>query len=167
MRDTQGAGAQTQGAKRMVADAGQGAEKRRPQEEDLEPLLERLWEGKSLRAACGDLGLHVPSTSDWLHADEGRREQYARAREGRAEYLQEDALTVNLAAALGVQVAGKKVDPSGAKGYLEATKFAIGRMAPKTLPPQRVEHSGHIGTMTDDELAQRIAAMESRVGAED
>lgn len=131
---------------------------RDPQDSDLRPVLTLIWEGKSLSAACRDLGLHIPSTSTWLHADEDREAQYVRAREGRAEYLQEDALTVNRAGALSIQVNGKKVDPSGAKGYLEAVKFAIGRMAPKTMPVQRVAHTHDFGELSDEEIDRRIAA---------
>src|SRR5258708_8985832 len=97
-----------------------------------------IWEGNSLRTTCDKLGLHTPSTSDWLHEDHGRGEQYARAREGRAEFLQEDALTVTRAAALGEQVDDKRVDASGARGYLDGVKWATARMAPKTAPVQRI-----------------------------
>lgn len=130
--------------------------KARPKDEDLDPILALLWDGKSLRAACETLGLDTPSVSKWLDDDEGRRQQYARACEGRAEYLQEDALTVNRAAALGVIIGGKKVDPSGAKGYLEAAKWATARMAPKKAPVQRVEHN--FGDLTDEDLDARIKA---------
>lgn len=143
----------------MSADtAGQ----RRPVDGDLEPILELIWSGKSLRATCLELGLHVPSTSAWLHDDEGRSAQYARAREGRAEYLQEDALTVNRAAALGVKVNEKKVDPSGAKGYLEAVKWSTARMAPKTAPVERHEHNVHLARMTRDQRQARIDELQNR-----
>lgn len=119
---------------------------RRPQEGDLEPVLELIWEGKSLRAACTELGLHTPATSDWLHADvspNGRREQYMRAREGRAQALMEEGLTVTKAAALRQKVLGQPVDPSGARAYLDAIKWATGRMAPKTFGDKQVhEHTG-------------------------
>jgi hypothetical protein len=144
----------------MSEPRGEGAGKRRPKDGDLEPILELIWEGRSLRSACAELGLHVPSTSDWLHEDEGRREQYGRAREGRAEYLQEDSLTVNRAAALGIMVGDNSVDASGAKGYLEAVKFAIGRMAPKTIPPTRIDLTSRTRQMTDEEIAAEIAALE-------
>lgn len=141
-----------------MTDAG----KRRPKDEDLEAVLELIWGGASLRSACEKLGLHVPSTSDWLHSDDGRGEQYARAREGRAEFLQEDALTVNRAAALGIQVGNRKVEPSGARGYLDAIKWATARMAPKTAPVQKFDITSRTRQMTDDEIAAEIAALESR-----
>ncbi len=150
----------------MVADAGQGAGQRTPKDTDLDAILERVWSGKSLSSACRELGLHISSTSAWLHDDPDRDAQYARAREGRAEFLQEDSLAVNRAAALGAKVrdaAGqeRKVDASGAKGYLEAVKFAIGRMAPKTLPPQRHEHLHEFGSLSDEDLDARIRAKEA------
>lgn len=143
----------------MSEPAGQ----RRPQPEDLPKILELIWEGKSLRQACLKLELHVPSTSDWLHDDNDRREQYARAREGRAEFIAEDALAMNRAAALGVLIDGKKVDASGARGYLEAAKWKTARMAPKTAPVDRHEHHHEFGSLSDEELDRRIAAREAAV----
>lgn len=147
----------------MVAKADGGAGKRRPQEGDLEPILALLWDGKSLRAACETLELDTPSVSKWIDddtSDGGRRQQFARACEGRAEFLQEDALTVNRAAALGVQVNGKKVDPSGAKGYLEAVKWSTTRMAPKKAPVLLLDVTSRTRQMTDEEITAEIAARE-------
>lgn len=142
-----------------------GAGQRRPQDEDLTPLLEMMWEGCSLSEACRGLGLHVPSTSTWLHSDEGRREQYAHAREGRAETLQEEVLALTKAAAVGAQVGGKKVDAAGARAYLDAIKWATARMAPKTAPVERHHHT--FGELTDEELAAQIEAMEEQQDTDD
>lgn len=127
-----------------------GANKRRPESGDLAPLLDLICEGKSLRSACEELGLHTPSTHTWLEADQGRSEQYARAREQRAEGLAEQALTLGMGAAAG------KVKPDGARVAIDAIKWATARMAPKTAPIQRVAHS--FEDLTDDELNARIAA---------
>ncbi len=145
----------------MVAKADGGAGKRRPKEGDLEPILTLMWDGKSLRAACEELELDTPSVSKWIDDDlseNGRRQQFARACEGRAEYLQEDAITVNRAAALGVMVNNKKVDPSGAKGYLEAVKWSTARMAPKKAPVERMAVTHEFGAMSDEEIDARIEA---------
>lgn len=143
--------------------------KRRPVAEDLDPLLDRLWNGASLRTACGDMGLDTPSTSRWLDDDPDRSQQYARAREGRAHYLQEDALTINRAAALGIEVNSKRVDAGGAKGYLDAVKWATARMAPKTHGDRTLhEHSGPNGgpiayaNLTREQRQARIKELESR-----
>jgi hypothetical protein len=142
----------------------EGAEQRRPKDEELGPLLDLIWEGNSLRGACLKLGLHVPSTSDWLHSDDDRREQYARAREGRAEFLQEDALAMNRAAATGAAQNGKKIDPSGARGYLEAAKWATARMAPKTAPVKR--HEIAYLNLSPSERRARMAEIEAQLATE-
>lgn len=140
-----------------------GAGQRRPKDEDLTPLLDMIWEGQSLRAACEKLGLHVPSTSTWLHADNGRREQYARAREGRAEAMQEEVLSITRAAAMGMQYRGKKVDAAGARAHLEATKWATARMAPKTAPVQRVALSYE--HLSPEEIRERTAEVDAQLAA--
>lgn len=142
----------------------EGAGQRRPREEDLTPLLEIFWEGHSLRTACEKLGLHVPSTSTWLHSDADRREQYVRAREGRAEALQEEGLTITKASAVGALVNGKKVDAAGARAYLDAIKWATARMAPKTAPVQRVAVSYE--NMTSEERRARMDEIDAELRAE-
>jgi hypothetical protein len=146
-----------------MAEAATQTGKRRPKPEDLDPLLEAIWGGKSFRAACGDLGLDPPSTNKWLHDDDARRQQYARACEGGADYRIDDALALNRAAALGAKVNGQKVDASGAKGYLAAVQYANGRMAPKGEPEQRVRLFHEYGRMSDDELDAAIAAREAEL----
>jgi hypothetical protein len=145
----------------MSEDAPQPVGRRRPKDGDLKPLLTLLWDGKSLRSACAELGLDTPSTDKWLHDDDDRRQQYVRACAGRSDFLQEDGLAMNRAAALGTEVDGKKVDAAGARGYMDAVKFAIGRMHPKSLPVQRFEHHHEYGSLDDDELDRRIAAREA------
>ena len=134
---------------------------RHPLVTDLDDILERIWNGKSLRAACIELGLHIPSTSDFLNHDPQRKERYDAAREGRAEHLQEEALTVARAAALrskfGEPGQEKVVDPAGARTYLEAAKWAIARMAPKTTPATRLIHS--FKGLSDEELHAEIARL--------
>jgi hypothetical protein len=139
-----------------------GSQQRRPEPADLEELLCLVAEGISLRAACEKLGLHTPSTHTWLDNDDGRREQYARAREQRAEYLAEQALTIGMAAATGHVVNGRSIKPDGARVAIDAIKWAAARMAPKTAPVHRVAHS--FETLSDEELDARIAA---KLGAED
>lgn len=147
-----------------MAEPGESAaaSQRRPTPEDIPAVLDKVAEGSSLRAACRALGLHAPSTHTAIDSDAGLREQYVRAREQRAETLQEEGLTVTKAAALGQEVNGQKVDASGARAYLEAIKWAAGRMAPKTAPVQRVQLE--FGDLPDDEIADRIAALEARLG---
>ena len=131
-----------------------GAGKRRPSAEDIPAVLLLICEGKSLRASCADLGLDPPSTHTFIDADEGLRQQYARAREQRAEVLAEEALTYGRAAAAG------KVKPDGARVAIDTIKWATARMAPKTAPVQRIDLTSRTRQMTDDEIAAEIAALE-------
>jgi hypothetical protein len=135
-------------------------EQRRPDAVDLPELFELIGEGKSLRAACRELGLHAPSTHTFIHEDDGRREQYARAKVQRGEHYQEEGLTIGKAAALGLQVNGKKVDPAGARVYLDAIKWTVGRMDPKGEPVKRIDLTSRTRQMTDAEIAAEIAALE-------
>ncbi|MBI5940141.1 MAG: hypothetical protein HY859_06920 [Caulobacterales bacterium] len=139
----------------------EGTGQRRPTEEDMPRFMELVSEGKSLREACRKLELHAPSTHTFIDSDDGLREQYARAKEQRAEHYQEDVLTVTKAAALGLKVNGQKVDAAGARAYLEATKWATARMAPKTAPVQRLDLTSRTRQMTDAEIAEEIAAFEA------
>lgn len=136
------------------------AGKRRPKDEELEAILQSVAEGASLRTTCEKLGLDTPSTHRWLHEDDGRSQQYARAKEQRAEHYQEQALTVGLAVALGQKVNGNKVDPAGARVLLDTIKWATARMAPKTAPVQKIDLTSRTRQMTDAEIAEEIAALE-------
>lgn len=132
---------------------------RLPTNNDLQPILDGVGGGKSLRAICLEMGIHPGHASAWLHDDEGRAAQYARAREQRAEGLAEEALSISRAAALGMKVNDKKVDAHGARVLLDAIKWASARMAPKTAPVQRHEHM--FSNMTDQELEAEIARLQA------
>lgn len=137
--------------------------KRRPRPEDLDAILQIVWDGRSLNAACKELGLHNPSTDTWIKSDPDRSEKYERAREGRGEALQEEALVVSKAAALGMDVNGRKVDPAGARVYLDAIKWAKGQMAPKTTAAMKIDVA--ITDLPADARRSRIAELTSRMGA--
>ena len=138
-----------------------------PQLTDLDPLLELLWEGKSLRAACLQMDLHTSKTSTWLNADPARQALYQEAKEGRSDFLIEDGVTICRAAALGAKVGmqgqERKVDAAGARAYLESVRIAVGRMTNRSAP---VLHHHHvIETMSDAELDARLAQLAAQ-GAE-
>lgn len=142
-----------------------GAEQRRPKAEDIPALLELVAEGKSLRAACRDKGFHAPSTHTFIESDKERREQYARAKDLRAEHFQEQALTLGLAAALGQKVDGKSVDAAGLRVLLDAIKWAAARMSPKTAPSQR--HVISYADLSADQRRARLMELEAELAAAD
>lgn len=143
---------------RTMTDEPKG--QRRPTEKDIEAVLEKISDGKALRASCRELGLHAPTTGTLLKS-EAFRERYAHARADRVEVMAEEVLTVARAAALGAEVNGKKVDAAGARVYIDTVKWLAGRMDPKGEPVRRVSHS--FEALTDDELNREIAALQSEL----
>jgi hypothetical protein len=133
---------------------------RRPTAEDIEAVLEKISEGKALRAVCREMGLHASSTSALLKS-EAYGARYAHARADRVEVMAEEVLTVSRAAALGAEFNGKKVDAAGARVYIDTVKWLAGRMDPKGEPVRRVSHS--FEGLTDDELNREIAALQSEL----
>lgn len=134
---------------------------RLPKPDDMPGIFEAIAEGKSLRAACRQAGLHCPSTHTYIANDAGLNEQYARAKEQRADVFAEESLAITKAAALGMAVDGRKVDANGARVYLDAIKWNAARMAPKTAPVTRFSHE--FESLTDAELDARLAALEASV----
>lgn len=141
--------------------AAQPTPQRRPIAEDIPEVLELVSDGKSLREACRKLELHCPSTHTFIDQDDGLREQYARARAMRADHFQEDVLTIAKAAALGLEVGGKKVDAAGARVYADTVKWAAARMDPKGEPVKRIDMTSRTRQMSDAEIAAEIAAFEA------
>lgn len=138
------------------ATAGKSKNQRRATMNDMDKMFDEISEGASLRATCKKMGLHTPTTHDFIKNDLDLRERYARARELRAEVFAEEALTVTKAAALGVLFAGNKVEAAGARTYLDAIKWAAARMAPATAPIQRVSFEN----LSDAELQSRLDKLE-------
>lgn len=133
-------------------------------------MFELISEGASFRAACRQLGLHNPTTMELIDSNDDWREQYARAKDLRAEFFQEEALTLGRAASIGAEVnvgaeGKKKIDPAGLRVYLDAIKWAAARMAPKAAPIQRVSHS--FEEMAPDERAKRIAELTAKRNGDD
>ena len=128
---------------------------RGPRDTDLQPILDLIWEGKSLSSACRELGLNIPTASAWLHADPERETQYTRAREGRALGMQEEVLLLSKAASMGKTIEGSRIDAAALRVHLDAVKWATGQMAPKMTPPERREVDVRYPDLTTDELKAR------------
>lgn len=123
----------------------EGKGQARPKPADLALIIEGC-EAKSLRAVCRDLGFHAPSTLAMIDESPDLCEQYTRACEMRAFGLQDEALTVTKAAALGKTVDGKKVEAAGARAYFDAIRWANAQMAPKRFREgAKIEHEGTVG----------------------
>lgn len=91
-------------------------------------IIRRMCEGESLRSVCRSVGMPAPSTVIlWVNTDSAFAEQYARAREERADVyfdrlddVSDDAVTAETA----VQVAGLRLKADN-------IKWQLAKMAPK------------------------------------
>ena len=136
---------------------------RTPRDSDLQPILDRIWSGMSLNSACKELGINTPAASQWLHADPARDTSYTRAREGRALVLQEEVLLLSKAASMGKKIEGSKIDAAALRVHLDAVKWAIGRMAPNTTPPEKHQIDVRYPDLTTEEIKARAMAKARRL----
>jgi hypothetical protein len=138
---------------------------RRPRPEDLRKVIEIIIGGRSLRAACEQLGLDVSSTHKKIKASDRWRPQYQDARELRADYLLEQGVQICIAAAMKRKVDGIAIDAAGANAALSAIKWAVGRMDPKSEPPTRI--SVGFEDLAPEEIDRRLEALMGELGDED
>lgn len=140
---------------------------RRATLDDTPLLFELVAGGKSLRSACRDNGIDPASTYTFINSDLTLRQHYAHAKEQRGEVYQEEVLTIAKGAALGLSYDGRAIDAAGARVYIDAVKWAVGRMAPKSGEVRRLEMEVEIRDVTDEELDARVrAALAAPVAAE-
>jgi hypothetical protein len=110
---------------------------RRPKPKDLQEIIDIVASGRSLRSACGELGLDPLSTHKEIKDSDCWRPRYALACEIRAEFHAEQALQLCLAAALGRKIDGHSVDAAGARVALNAIRWHSAHVDPKGEPPTR------------------------------
>ena len=104
-------------------------------EEIAEAICERLSQGESLRAICGEAGM--PSQSmvfRWLEADEGFRERYTRARARQAHVIAE----------MAIDEATKAQDAALGRLAFDARRWFAGKLLPKVYGDKTL-HAGADG----------------------
>lgn len=139
--------------------------KRRPRKSDVRPVLAIVADGKSLRSACRELGIHPGGMSEMLSSTEELRAQYAGARASRSDYLAEQALNIGLAAATGQLVDGHKILPDGARVAVDAIKWAAARMHPAGAPVQKFHLT--YDAMPDEAIDKRLALLLKKGGVDE
>lgn len=110
----------------------------------------RISEGESLAAVCRDGSLpSVRTVMRWLAENEAFRQDYARAREAKADA---DADNIGDIAA---RVLTGEYDPQAARVAIDALKWAAGKMQPKKYGDKiDVNHGGGLAiTITGDDAA--------------
>ncbi len=118
-----------------------GKGKRRPKPVDLPSIIEDVAEGMSLRKACEKAGINISHANTAIVADPDLREQYARAREQRADGIAEQILTVANGTLTG------RIDSDRARVAIDAFKWTAGKMAPKRYG----DKLAHVGGGDGDE----------------
>lgn len=131
--------------------------------ESIGQICEHVLSGESLLSFCKAKGFPYVTVLDWIGADPARTENYARAREARAEMVFESLDEVSeqaVTAETAVEVAGLRLKADN-------IKWKLARMAPKKYGDKvDVNHSGAIARpvtdLTDDELAAIAAGRSAR-----
>ena len=126
--------------------------------------LKPISEGKSLRTACAEVGVHSSWMDDLLDSSDEVRAQYARARDKRADVLGERGLTLGMAAATGQTYEGRKLDPAGVRVALDAIKWYTSKLAPKKYGDRQIIAGDPaaplvVADVTDLERAKAVAAL--------
>jgi hypothetical protein len=129
--------------------------RRRPVADDMAALFAFIAAGLSLRKACRKMGIDPSHTHTFIDSDADLRQHYARAREQRADHYAELGLKI------GVGVFKGEGEPDRARVALDAIKWAVGRMAPKSGPVQRIAHS--FDDMTPEERQARIVELQAEI----
>lgn len=125
-------------------------------------IIEGLSEGKSLRAICGKDGLPSWRTVlRWQVEDEDFGSRCARAREAGAEAELEKMRGMERKVLLGT------INPQAANVVLSNMRWRMEKLKPRAFGQKlEIEHGGSIRTLTDEQLAQKVAEYAARVTGE-
>ncbi|WP_373413700.1 terminase small subunit protein [Ensifer aridi] len=138
-----------------------------------EQILEKLSIGKSLREICSAEGM--PSESlvrKWVMKDEDFGAQYARAREAGMEALADEILQIAdsqegdiLKTEDGREIVNHDAIQR-ARLRVDTRKWLMSKIAPKKYGDRLdLNHSGSIGTLSDDALDARLLKLLGKAGA--
>jgi hypothetical protein len=140
-------------------------------------ICERIADGESLRSICADEAM--PSTSTvckWLAAEPSFSEQYARARELQADALVDEILEIADDGtndwmerknaddqSIGWRENGEALRRSQLR--VDARKWMAGKLQAKKYGDKLdLNHSGTIGTMSEDQVNARLAELLGKAG---
>lgn len=146
-------------------------EARRPTAEDIEPIIEGITSGKSLRQACADLGVHPGHMQALFRSDDRLWAQYMRARalqgddQGhRVSEIAEGLLKGRIPADVGrAAMQGYMWSSSRMNRKLWGDKLAHEHTGAEGGPIQHVD----LSKMTDDDLAKMEEIMTRAASATD
>ncbi len=128
-------------------------------EELASDLCSRIAEGRSLRSVVQDDDMPSARTVyNWLAKHEEFVQQYARAKEDSAEARADQIDDI------ADKVLEGEYDPQAARVAIDAFKWTSGKHKPKKYgDKQQIEQTVNFGGMSDDELKNRIKALEDEL----
>lgn len=139
-------------------------------------ICERLAQGESLRSVCRDEGMPaISSIFKWMREHEAFSKQYALAKQESADAMAEDIMDIADDGTndwmektnadgeiIGWTLNGEHVQRS--KLRVDARKWLMAKMKPKKYGDKTEVHNTHsFADMTDDELENRIKALENEL----
>lgn len=129
--------------------------------EGIDAICDKIENGSSLRALSVALCVPLSSLNKWIDVDQARREQYAHAREARADAVFDELDDVSdqaVHAENAVQVAGLRLKA-------DTMKWKLARMnAKKYGDKQTIDLKAEVVTMTDEQRRERLAELQSKLG---
>lgn len=143
-------------------------------DELADAICERLCDGESLRSICRDEEMpHIATILRMIDRHDHFREQYTRAMAVRAETMAEEILDI---ADNGTN--DTYTDEEGnektnhdviarSRLRVDSRKWLASKLLPKKYGEkvtQDVNHSGSIGSVSDEELTKRIADLQAKLG---
>lgn len=144
-------------------------------DEMADAICERLCEGESLRSICRDE--EMPSMSMVLRYVDRHshfRDQYTRAMAVRAEKMAEEILDIADNGANDTYLdddGNKRTDHdviARSRLRVDSRKWLASKLLPKKYGEkvtQDVNHSGSIGSVSDEELTKRIADLQAKLSS--
>ena len=122
----------------------------------VDKIVERIGKGEPLTAICRDLKLAPRTVYDWMDAHEAFAAHFARARQVGFDALADQCLTISDDDANDVQ---------RDKLRIETRLKLLAKWDPKRYGERlNLDHSGAVGTQTDEQLDARIAALSAKLG---
>lgn len=138
-------------------------------QELADEICERISNGENLRAICRDE--HMPTWRtiyDWMGAHPDFASAIARARELGADAIAESIVDIvdEQPSRIYSENGGDRVDPgyvAWQKNRAEQRLKLLAKWQPKKYGDKiGVEHSGHIETLTDEQIEAKIAALQAQ-----
>jgi transposase len=125
-------------------------------EEKRQRILELLTEGKSLRSACLETGVHLQTVMGWLRRDEEFKQVYLEAKQEGADALADKIMD------LAQQALDKPETANAVRVAVDALKWTASKLKPKSYG-DRIEQHVVNETQSPAEVEARIKLLEAEL----